>query len=217
MPPERHTKDAQPTAMLVNLCLTGSPDPVLLEKCIAVGADVHFQPESFERPILHQFLWNGDRTSVQVCFRSCPFLDFTTVDKYGYTPLHCLCYEQCPTTSTELLKLVIERLNTHPNDKIQWEQKDTNGHDFISWVAGYQKLSQWWPLLQAVPYFANSNQLYVISLEAEEHDWNQLTQDDQQRFVLEKGFYTSVSSRSSSTNQTRQPRKRKSVLVHFKG
>lgn len=70
-----------------------------------------------------------------------------------------LCEYLLPTpVATALFRLVVHRLVRCPTTTcVDWAQP-LGGSDFLAWMASYQRVSQFWPLVKGLPFFADKIQ-----------------------------------------------------------
>lgn len=162
-----------------------------VKRYIDSGADPHYREESsMPMPILHTFIEAGNVGAVKACLSTSKRVDFTLTDKRcRKTPLHCLCQLSLSDEKTAaMLQLVVERLEKHPDDRIQWVQEDDEGSEFLSCAARNQQLSLVWSIVRDVPFFAEQTEPLTL-LRVWEWDWNALGRDEQVCFSLPEDHY----------------------------
>lgn len=166
----------------------------ILEYVLGGGNVLSIIPEN-GYPILHYFIRIANVEVVMALMQSPNIIDFDTKDKDGHAPLDLIVKDplqsSMPTrlVAVELLSAMIERLRTHPTDKISWGLKDENGHTFISRVANSQMLSVCWPVLKQLPFFQDkSRHPIVLTYYTYRSDWVNLTKEDKAFFLPLRGL-----------------------------
>lgn len=154
------------TGQLIRLCrgTQWMPNPEDMEPLVREGmADVCFKAPEMRQSILHEMVKRSNVEGVRVLLMTAQPLDFSTVERIDCSfgdyniqipLLHyiCNCFHG-EAIAVAMLKLLVERVNTHPTDHLDWGQKNTNGYDIIAQVVYSQRLSLFWPLLKQVSYF----------------------------------------------------------------
>lgn len=85
------------------------------------------------------------------------------------------------------MRVLVERLTKHPQDVVNWEQKNPHGIDFISSAAHNCALSTLFPLVRELDYFADGERELKLTLkpwsrQRWEEDWGALESEDKCRF-----------------------------------
>lgn len=164
-----------------------SADPKVVEEYVKDGADVLFWDPDMNRPLLHHFVATGQVECVRLCLMSELMLDLTKGDNYGWTPLHYVCVLRNSNEDTiKMLEYFVERVESHPGDKVSWGQMSNDNYDFLSCAAKYQKLSVVWPIVREVPYFADLLHFIELTKSVWKYDWEALG-DQQKNFVASSG------------------------------
>lgn len=184
------------TAELCQIACSLSPQshPVQVERIVQLimkGANVLFIDPLEKMPILHRFLLFGDINAIRACFTTSMPIDFT-LRTYGETLLHCVCPGDGGRSEevSRVLHIFLDRIETYPHDIVDWSVKDSKGHDFLSWEGFRGRLSLVWPLLKerSVNYFMKYEGKIPLTLKLILEDWNRLSEEDQERFFVSKGF-----------------------------
>lgn len=175
--------------------------PERIRECVACGhaADVMFKSkETEDRPILHQLVEKRALEQVRACLDTPHPINFTATDYRGRTLLHRIVLTALSSDVSALLAMVLSRLERgHPGDRVDWEQRDQQGHTCLSLCAGWGHLHLWWPLLlQHSSYFAPHNQceaggcscVIPLTEPVMRSDWNKLGPEDRRHFVLLRGY-----------------------------
>lgn len=170
---------------LWRLQLLDSRDMAAAQRYIARGADVCYLGSGRPWPVLHNWMYNGDIMLVKACLESPNPIDFTVLDDYSGTPLHNIFYSLGKTADVviELIKAVLHRLRTHPDDRVDWGQGTKRGTDFLSLAASTLFLSVVYPLVKHLPYYANRSEPFPLRCHVSEKDWNALSSEDQDRLL----------------------------------
>lgn len=184
---ERDSLEA--SVSLRQLCIESgwNPDLTMFRCLIDQGADVLYKRRVRNiDTILHRLIKVGNVKAVRLCMETRRDIDFTTKGYYQRTPLHVMSCVALSNANNilEILHAVLHRLETHPNDAVDWGLPDCTGTDFISYAAQNQKLSSFWPSVQHVPYFADQCQGIALSL-VWEWDWMALEEKERSFFCLE--------------------------------
>lgn len=120
-------------------------------------------------------------------------IDFSTTCQYQKRTLFhflVLCDGVSDRELQQMFRCAIHRLETHPTDVVNWDQRDWCGKGVLHCAAETQRLSLLWPdLLSNVPFFAD--QTAAISLRecrvVWSWDWQRLGSEEQQNFSLASG------------------------------
>lgn len=129
---------------------------------------------------LHEFARRGLLQCIQE-YMETPFaIDFTINNSWlKYTVLHVLCDYRIPNdVARGMLESILFRIQTHPNDVVDWGLRARNGFDFLSHAAYQERLSLFWPLVRDMPYFAD--QVEPIDLCSWIWEWDLLTLYEQE-------------------------------------
>lgn len=174
-----------PTEALHLLSQDPHPNIHLVWACVDAGATLLFSG----RPILNGFIANGAVAAVIACLTTTHPIDFTVVDDHLETPFHAVCRTDSDHDGYILLGLV-DRLENSSTDRVDWAQKDGKQNlDFISYAALRGKLWLFWPMIKdSIPYFSTRAGPIEIDAMVFGWDWRRLSDVDQKRFKVLKGF-----------------------------
>lgn len=170
---------------LAGLCydsLTGkhlSPDVDAVRDCVVNGADVGHR-NAGNRSILHDLVARGLVACVRECLETTLPIDWTVVDDDSHRSIfHELCMATLPRVSAaEMLRMFVERIETHPSDVVEWGKECDWNNDFLSLAAFHQRLSLFFPHVRDQPYYAD--QIHPIELRCGvwQWDWEALNEAD---------------------------------------
>lgn len=185
------TNSASPTHQLISISRSAhwNPEPHTIEPFLLGGADITL-PALDGRSALHSFVQHGRLSIIELCLTTSSNIDFSRLDVMHATVLHHLCdYSIEAEKSEAILRLIIQRLETHPNDIIDWSQKDNRGRDFIRAAAFHQRLARFWPIVQDQPFFSDAVKPFDFPhQQVWRWDWETLSKDNSmsQSFYLER-------------------------------
>eukprot|EP00796_Vickermania_ingenoplastis_P010599 gene10599-7363_t len=98
-------------------------------------------------------------------------------------PLHYMtCLHAYPVRVRRVLRLIIDHVNSHPSDVIDWGLEDSEGNDPLSSANEADLLPVWIQVVRhdcPVPYYVNARRL-IISTEVLRKDMRKLSPADQQ-------------------------------------
>lgn len=146
-------------------------------------ANVLYQNSAMRAPLLHQLISRGAVEAVRSCLTTPRLLDWTRTDDKGQTPLHLLC-RTAMHQATDILVAIAHRLAAHPGDRIDWEQRDHQGVDFLTMVVQQQLLAALWPILREVPHFACQVDPIALRAQPALWDWELLPEDERDRLSV---------------------------------
>lgn len=163
-----------------------------LQQMVREGLDIFSHLPSRSRPLLHEFVWNGDVERVKECLQTPRGINFNHKDSEGNPCFHYLCYRNVPDyASSDILKLIVTRLEFfHLIDSIDWEEKDKKGFNFVSKMAMNGKLSVLWPIIKHCSFFSRHKSPIVLTVRVNQSDWDKLG-EDQKSFFLVGGYFGS--------------------------
>eukprot|EP00796_Vickermania_ingenoplastis_P001057 gene1056-biopygen858 len=183
------------TSRLWAACL-GYPEPdyAAIDECVSAGADVMCRVLDKE-PLLTIVLVRGPVKVVEAVLRTPRRIDFTIENSSFNTPLHRLAegwlngYEKTPEEVRRLLHLVLDRLEQHPNDVVDWGKKNQSGIEPISAAAACSHLATFVEVVlheRPVPYFHSDHRgkIRIGAWMCRPWDVNQLDPADRDRFDL---------------------------------
>eukprot|EP00796_Vickermania_ingenoplastis_P007500 gene7500-5285_t len=174
---EKHTAASAAVIDCVIACVQRRADLFLCPT-----SPLHLCPRHHRRPLLHQLTLLGRIPLLAACLTSPLRLDFTRCDSEGFTVLHLL---PCGATKSaadveKLLTLLLDRIEAHPSDRIQWDQGDNWGRPFLVFATNWRRLPFVFPLLrQRVPFFRDATEPISISCGVRRSDWAKLAAEDQ--------------------------------------
>lgn len=162
-------------------------DADALREAVLAGADVmlsHQAVFSLHQPILHALISREAVEAVKACLLSPLVISFVKVTNYRKENLlHLLCRTRLEILN-KMLPAVVYRIETHPNDIVNWSQKNVFKQDFITLAATLGKLSVVWPHVKHVPHFAdNTEGIDLGDTRMFEMDWSKLSEAEQENFV----------------------------------
>lgn len=173
-----------PTRGLWRLSQLRVPPLADVQQCVKAGAAI---TESDEGELtLHAFLIKELVECVGACLESPLDIQFTLQDRYGRTPLHVICDMKSADKGKECLRLIVQRIESHTGDVIDWKATNKDGRDFLSYAAYKGRLSFFYPLVSAQPFFAGGKT--PIMAEVNRKDWEQLSDSDRGKLVPKEGF-----------------------------
>lgn len=200
------------TEELAGLCMaTGyHPSEDEVRDCIQRGADPLAKASpSAVSPMLHRLIVTSRLKVLRACLETPLALDFTTTDDSGRTPLHIIfdmfgftfyaadekerevILRKQRAIVAALLTAILERLETHPRDIVDWSLKDHREYDFLSLAAMRGQLSVVWPILleHKVEYFMGLEEPIPVATKLLRTDIAQLPME--QRVFIEEGEWRS--------------------------
>lgn len=169
------------TARLWKMHLNCAPRNEVKE-CIAEGADVHFYTSNGCTSLLELAAFSSD-TALFNIFMGSPSRIFFTRNRFFYGIV--VSFELSNSYVTELFECIKERLDTHPDDLVDWGQWFDEKKDLIVLAAEHQRLSALWPVLKDVPFFSARIKPFVLPV-AWLWDMESLPLEDRNRFVVKK-------------------------------
>lgn len=187
-----------PTSTLVQLCECSrwvNIKASRVAELVAKGADITFKSDVMFHPIVHTLIRNGDVDAVAACLREAAPSSFTSHvdfsvddDNFNVTPLlHLLCEMPYPA-GLEMLKLIVDHIERHPNDRANWTRRDFQGNDFLSHAAERQRLACFWAVVKRLPFFDDRMEPIPLSAKVWKWDWDDLGKEEQVCFVARQGF-----------------------------
>jgi len=179
------------------------PDLTLVRECVRGGADILDSSSTCANSttaahsVLHSVILSGDTEVLKVLLETPREVDFTATDPSGQSPLHCLlasCHSSAAGgPSAERLEAmtsaILQRLEVHPKDHVNWGMKNADGHDFLSLAAKEGVLSYLLPLVKHQDYYRTAPRPFVLtakptSAEDWEADWGRFSESGQALFRL---------------------------------
>lgn len=170
------------TSILLSMCVQSEPlNPDVVRKCVRNGGDVERISPEMHLPILYCFVVSGATDAVRACLETQYSIDFSAAYSHGWTLLHYLCGIQNSNTAIDILRLVSERLQRSPNDKVDFFQPDVNGLDFLSHAALQRRLSLFWPIISRHGQIEDCEKIKV-SFPIDPEDWSNVDPNEHQYF-----------------------------------
>lgn len=166
-----------------------APDTAMVRRCVIAGADLFYRPQqektgnnntNSEEVLLtswatrrrrdhHGTLWHlVEREYVEAVLACLAYvgpapLNFNTATTTTTrTLLHQLCEVPSVKRASVMLSAIVQRLFTHPRDRLDWERVDEEGLTFFSLAAQEGRLSVFWPIVRRLPFFASVEQQAAI-------------------------------------------------------
>lgn len=162
-------------------------DSHVVAECIAAGGDPQFSMNPRVPSLLFHYAIKGNCETLAVCLKTARALDFTqTMAPLQYSLLHLLARAENveEETVTMVLHSIIDHLEQHTDDLIDWGQANEEGHSCISVAAHHGRLSAWWKVMKerGVKFFALHEGPIPLTLPVQAHDFNRLPPVDQKGF-----------------------------------
>lgn len=148
-----------------------SPDISVIERFVAQNADTLSTATNTHDPVLHYCILMGKLKVVNALLQTTRSIDFTVVGEGNRSPLHCICYYNPPDIMCEMTAALVSRLESHPDDRVDWGQVDAGGDDFIGYAARAGYLRSLYPLVKDQFYYANQSKPLVLSYMPTNEDW----------------------------------------------
>lgn len=157
------------------------PDPSQVRQYAVNGADISTRYPCCKTTLLHVLIEKGTVDCIASALQSSQPIDFSVQlpDVGKGSPLHLLCIHRNADDATAILALIMNRLKTHPEDRIDFKERllksydAPSGLDFLSLAAHYNKLALFWPLIKHHSTFDNSPFLQLMG-NVSQRDWNAL-------------------------------------------
>eukprot|EP00796_Vickermania_ingenoplastis_P007076 gene7076-5012_t len=199
--PEFYMPTEDPLAELVQVCVEPStsalcvpPRAGLIAACLQAGLDVLSEgddavSEALGGPLLHKLVRRGWVDAVAECMTADMPLDFTARDAHDRSALHWLCtYDVAESAAVAMLQAISERLQTHLQDNVDWDQSDDDGDDFVVLAAYHQRLSLFWPFVSDFAHFADCVRPIPLRPLVWSTDWEALAEGERARFAVVGNF-----------------------------
>lgn len=160
-----------------------APDATEVERVIREGADVNWKPSPKASTSLVGFAYRRQISSLLACLSSAKDIDFSLAGGDGATLLHIICDHSFPRLDgVRVLDAIVHHIERHPQDCVNWGQKDWAGRDFIRLAANEGFLSYYYPLVRDMPYFGDRVAPIELKL-VRSCDWACLSEEDKKNFV----------------------------------
>lgn len=182
------------TEILIQLCCDRSnekeeqpSDVEVVRRCVKDGADVCQIVPRRGKSIIQYFLLHRKTNCVSACLETSARIDFTVTDgEEGNSVLQAACHTRYSDEETGLLiGKMVERIETHPLDVVDFSQMNTDGSDLVSLAAALHKLSVVWPIVKRQPHFDDRLDPLRLSWRVWRSDWELLDEDERKNFSLE--------------------------------
>eukprot|EP00796_Vickermania_ingenoplastis_P007069 gene7069-5007_t len=178
------------TARLIQFCWeTSKPDIEGVKRCVEEGADILYHAPKMRKPLLHLLVEVGAAELVKACLTSPHPIDFTTTDQNGFTPLQCVFIDKRSAEDVHLMfTIFLDRLETHPEDTMDWGKRNKSGYDLLTMAAHSGVLSVVWPLLKErqVPFFSQQAEKEGGDIPTE-WTWRKLIMYDEEQLPDQSG------------------------------
>lgn len=154
-------------------------DMDLVRRCVSEGgADPMHLPEGAARTALHLCIIKNHVEALSALLATPHDMDFTAKDKDGWTPLHNLA-PRPPDVAKAMLTAILLRLSSHPNDRVDWSQKNGCGDDFVDNLAYFGNLSTLYPMVKDLPFYVSAAKPVVLTRRPKAEDWAKLSAGEQ--------------------------------------
>lgn len=189
--PSGNRHESPETAALVRLVRSGKLDSAVIRFYVQRGANLNIRESLRLENLFFTILENGCTEAVAAALEASVPIDFTHKGQCGRTILHKLCEMENKKRAVALLKLVVDRIQRCPLDKVDWSQRTDAGAggpanyqdlDFISMSAACGRLSLFWPVVQDLPFFGDRTTGIPLLADIDERDWAALGMDEQANF-----------------------------------
>lgn len=180
------TGNASTSALWRLLSFYSSPSPSMVSEYVQQGAEISVGGSVPDGTVLHLLLKRCSSRIVRTALCSTTdAVNFTvTEERYpGSSALHLLCGRADPLEARAVLAVVVDRLQQHPVDAVDFGQERSGGMDFISLAAFLERLALFWPLVRDMPYFADSIDGIPLKGKVYRWDWSALGVDEQSHFI----------------------------------
>lgn len=172
-------KGSRATEILFKSCvLMTSPHHCRVQRCIEDGADVSWVDPRTHQTILHYLLIHRRIDLFMRCLTSPNRIDFSIADSYKWTPLHWIDCNHNEKEVGSLLRSILDRLSTHPDDVIDWGQQDEDGGECICKAAYFGHLGIWLQVMlteRQVPYYVHHDgPIPLLSMKVNSRAWQRL-------------------------------------------
>lgn len=136
-----------------------------LEALLAKGGNLSERKPHLTESPLHRFVALRDGALLEACMRWDQPIDFTVRDPHGKTPLHYAMEPWEPSAdgkSERILKILVDRIKSHPTDVVDWDQQDDVGNDVLSLAAKHDAVHVVWPMLRDLPPYCDRQGTWEI-------------------------------------------------------
>lgn len=184
--------NAQVSKELLILCQTALQNSVdvnsndIHDLVVNKKANVCYKREDNDTPPLHALILLGNLLSIKECLESPEPIDFSVTEgQFRRTPFHLACDENLTETQTqEIMKLLSQRAQLHPEDVLNLWQTDTYGMHVLCFAASEQKLSIVWPHLKDFPCFSDPSAVSLNPTSLWKWDWNAMEECEREYFDI---------------------------------
>lgn len=145
-------------------CGIAALDLQLITEAVQNGANVNRMDDLQNTPHFYSVLKEANPQFFFACLEALMPIDFTLIDPVSKkTALHLLCTR---TDAESVLEKIVQRLETHPRDKVDWELLDGEGHSFLSCASANECLHSIFQVVSPLGYFRQaiqSSQRFIIT------------------------------------------------------
>lgn len=174
-------------------CCKTNPNERAIRRCLEEGACIVFKPPNGFFAPLHFCVMSGQERTLEILLETPRDVDFTVTGQFQRTALHLICshFAHLEPHTVEQMKamtrIIVNRLHTHPNDRVEWGQRDRYQHDFLSFAAHSGVLSDLYPLVRREAFFSEAVRPFELTWKPQnsakwEADWDNLSIEDQAMF-----------------------------------
>eukprot|EP00796_Vickermania_ingenoplastis_P001878 gene1877-biopygen1545 len=188
--------DAATSRLCVACFRYPEPDYAAVDECVSAGADVMFDLV-FSQPLLNSVLWDGSVKLVEALLRTPRRIDFSKESHLLGTPLHFITQpwlgvqKKTPQEIRQLLYLVLDRLEQHPDDAVDWGKSTRVVGEPITMAAFTGHLAPFVEVVfheRPVSYFTDHPGKIKIMGRAFRSDVDRLRPADRERFYFAMGI-----------------------------
>lgn len=185
-----------PTEELYTMAKGNLHDEAKAQQCVLNGADVCYTPSpSDPMSAVHLFASKGHYKCFEECLKSTTAIDFTGKDEKAWETsiLHYTVASRSEEDAEKLISAVKARLQRRvAGDHCDWSMMNRRGDTtystaFMAEAADNNLLHTVYPKLKDLPYFANMISPIPMADPVCETDWEKLTEEEQQKFLLLNG------------------------------
>lgn len=88
-----------------------------------------------------------------------------------------------------MTQTIINRVSSHPNDRLDWGQTDECGYDFLSLAASEGVLNNLYPLVKDQPYYVSASTPLTLTFVPDDDDLDEMCASDRSAFqISEEGY-----------------------------
>lgn len=199
-----NNKQHDPTAQLYQLSCRWNETPKVeeVERLVAAGADVSWQPAPHSYCTLHHFaIHPHSRPALLACLGTARAIDFTVRNAAGSGLLHDIGSTFSRADATAVLQAVVRHLRGHAGeDRIDWGATDGEGREFAALAAERGLLSSLFPLVREEAYFSQRQTPIPLGTVWPE-DWAALPTADRRRFSISPSALQKIKNNNEQGKQ----------------